>query len=296
MIIYNAISWLFSAREVPATDMGTLSCLPADVLVEMMSYLPIHDVMSLHQTGKKVYSIIETTLYSKTQIALESFAKELLEDEHVNANLKKMGVHELHNLKKGESVPNNTKEKCQALRENICSFFKSNDLNSLFSVMSAHHSDDPFLFPYMISNLSNKFISFVEYDGVNSKACILFFNMISKELLETGQLDLIVLHKDLDDRCLRAFTKAISSSLFLHDLHLRLTSCNLEHMDLILSSARKNDSINKITLIEIDTFWNDDDIEAGNKHFDKLYQICATHLQGNHFEDKGNSKDWVWKK
>lgn len=278
-----------------APQIGILSCLPGDALMEVMDYLPIHDMIALHQSRNKICPIIEKTLYAKTQMTLEFTFNEIFEKNGVKIKKERL----LNNFEKIKNLTNNTKEKCDALRNLIFSIFKEinmllNDecnLDLAFRLLKTYPSEDPFLLPYVISRITDKGAASLMQCYLKPDS--LFLKMIAKGLLEINKIKIDFFVLSLNEKCLKAFTAMISSNPFLNSLELNCAYSNPEHVGQIFSSARKNAALNNIKLLQRDPDGRD---IRGDELFKKLNQICETHLEGCNRKDQGITTIWTWKK
>lgn len=278
--------------EVP--QMGLLSCLPEDTLMEMMDYLSIHDMMALHQSCKNICPVVGKILYAKIQTALEFTFNTIFEKNGIK--IKKESI--LDNFERVKTLPNHTKEKCEALRDSVFSIFKEINvafddecnLNFAFRLLKSYPSEDPFLFPYVISRITDKGAASLMDCYLQSDS--LFFKMIAKRLLEINKLKIDFVVLNLNEKCLKTFTEMISLNSFLHTLELSCEFSNLGNLDQIFSSARKNNALNNITFSQSDS--DGCDIRT----VEKLNKICEIHLEGfNRIdEDEGRTITWAWKK
>lgn len=308
MINCSAISNL-SFNQVSQADMGILSCLPNDVLTVMMDYLPIHDVMALHQSRKNVCSIVEKTLYAKIQTTLELTVNKLFANKEVNRGLDKECI--LNNFERIKDLTANTKEKCEALREHIFSILKeydskrlykidNNDLTAVCRQMQDHSPrnpllSDPLLLSYVISRLAGNEVGLMDCYFKGIAHCL---NMIAKGVLKINSLSVVSIQGHFDEKFLKLLTKVISSNPFLQTFKVDYGHlCNLKQTNLILSSARKNSELKHITLKQNNFYSKDISKDKYYKPtYRKLHLMCETYLEGNNFEDKKSIKTWTWNK
>lgn len=129
-------------QVMPKTDLGILSCLPIEILQEMMEHLPILDIRMLNLTGRNIHPIVDTTIQTKTQKYLEFLTSDLLRPEqNIVSDFKK----EHYDHEKIKIFSNNSKDKCQALRAAI------RDLFCIGNTDSAQHSINSFEDPLTLT-------------------------------------------------------------------------------------------------------------------------------------------------
>lgn len=210
----------FNLSAIP-THESTLSCLPDEILGEIIDYLPIHDHRMLSQTARILNPVIETSLYAKIQKCLGILTCDLLNDDRIKKGLESEYDRKVYTFfnEKINSFPNNSKEKCHALRESICSLFSAIDGELEF--MSFPHSEDPFLLPTLLKVLANKEETCISYRKENAKNFISFFKMLDSGQFKKNNL-VVNFHDDLDENELKLIATAIQKNSFITDLSINI--------------------------------------------------------------------------
>lgn len=194
----------------PQIYLGILSCLPTEILMELINYLPIPDVFAFTLIGRNIHPIIEKNLYERTQKYLEILECDLLKQDSVKEELLESYNEYPLFSEKVKNASDSSKEKCQALRESISSLFFS--INHALT-LSPYQSEDPLLLPHLFKVLTDDFKTFIKFDKENMANFSLFFKM-----LERGHVITRHLHLDIcdvvDEKSLMCVTSALCNDKY----------------------------------------------------------------------------------
>lgn len=260
MIIDNPQTRL-SPLENSKTDLGILSCLPIEILQEMMDYLSIMDTRMLNLTGRNLHSIIETTIQAKTQRYLELLVCDLLKDDQnfICSSKKTKFNHE-----KAKSFSDNTEQRCQALRESITGLFSKGFLEDIQS-LSPCLVEDPLLVPYMSKALiKNTNRIFLTYNNKNEKISLLFFHIL--DIRQTIENYYICFEDNLEVFFLESFINFIANQSIVN-LQIIFKKSDLEALNSIVKSIKNNKGIKSVQ-IAASEYWNEKDLS-------EFHQICS---------------------
>lgn len=278
----------------PKTDALAITdpifALPNDILNVVMSILPIQDVWSLELTSKKIQPRVELLNLARTQKNLENIIHNLLE-KLTKGKFTWHGVSkEYHALYETIDIfPNNSKEKCQQLRDLICSLCNRTYWVTFIDLMEPYpFFEDKFL---PVQAIEKNFISgqnSINRNGlIDDKIMLLILKMLKENRLYATFLSLRNLKISPNSKALELLRGAIEKNHLLNILSLKIERWEPSDLQAIVEVVKNNKRIKKVYIAEtqMDKYC---DVDMTNlrrwlqedqlKHYDELYQIFSNEL------------------
>ena len=301
-IINNIATWVFPQ---PKDSIDPLSLLPTNAFENVLSHLPIEDLVSFKCTKNKIQSLVETAIFHKTQNFLEHVKEELLQQYDVKISLKNHDIFESYHLsnEKAKNLKKGSLEKCHAMRGAICSLFQNRSLDyTLEKLKSFHLLNDKLLLPEIFKsridyNHNDSKVNWRRSDEQNDKNLILFLKVLKKNQSDIKKFTLEIFKNPLSEKVLNILLRAISENHSLKTINISVQAWNSLHLKTILEAVKKNEGIDRISISEISYdqtlencwWWQR---QAQEKHVAELNRIVQNHLKDVSY----NQGNWTFKK
>lgn len=229
-------------------DMGYFSCLPPEILNELINFCPIVDVRALYQTGKNLSPIVGNILFAKTQKHLEHLDSKLFEihDLRIHSNSMNTRYYSLYKEKSVEKAKSGSEERCVALRELICRLFWDMSLSEIFTILDQYSMEDPLLLSQIIKRHASSFVVNLKINKKNDKNLKLFLKMLEGNQLPVKCLKLFI--DPLEDTIVTLFAKAIQKNKYLTKLDFEYPLSYPKYFREIMDSIKGN---NRLTFVRI---------------------------------------------
>lgn len=241
------------------------SCLPEDILKEITNFLTLKEATAFSLTGRKIQPIIQSILPFKNQELLEELASiDLLKKLsanifNINVNLNEKKYDDFKKL--AENLPNGSIERCQALRDAICSLLEKQPIYCAYNMLE---SISPFyqdmLLPIklmqamQINNPPQSMPSLTISNNKNEnqlRTITLVLQMLEKNQLSTKRLDLSVENMPLDEKTLNLLLAAIQKNQSIENVCLEMENWNPLYLNKILEAIKNNKRITYIFIEEL---------------------------------------------
>ncbi len=283
----------YSMPEVLGTDVAVgddhIARLPNDILKVVMSILPIQDVWSLESTSLKNVKRVGEANLERTQKNLENILCNL--EEKVTDKFKWIGLPKNYNAlkEKIKIAQNYSTEKCQALRDSICSNFVNREWFTFLELMDSHTFYEDKYLPIQVikKNFERGEICIHSVKGlVDYKTTMLVSKMLKKNLLNATYLSLKAFGTSLNKSFI-VLKEAIEESQTLKTLKLILDKWEYADIQTIVEVIKTNQCIKTVYIAEteMDQYgeWYMAELlkflpKKQLDHYDKLFEIVNREL------------------
>ncbi len=223
--------------------------LPSEVLNEIENNLSIKDQRFLHSTNCKIR-------YLKIQEFLEKLDHDLFKRQVWEGGYSTpLPASYFKFLSEAKSLENGSEDRCQALRNAICSVFKGSRMVCLQNLFCLNplYNDKPLSIQLLTNHSDVESLRWYENDKANGKFVVIIYKLLAENQLNLKKVKYIQEFEiPTDERIIKLFVTAISNNLSVNEVILSGALWNLEQLKGILEAINKNERIGQVSIVEND--------------------------------------------
>ncbi len=239
---------------------------PEEVFFEIGRHLSIKDQRSFHSTNYKIR-------YLKILEHLEKLDRDLTKNKFYNYGYQTPLPKTYHTfIAEAKSLKNGSEERCQALRNAICSVFKGFKMVCLQNTFCWYSFfEDKSLTIQLLSNYNDEeSLDWCENEEPNGKFVITIYRLLAENQLNLKKVTYIQDYENpKDEKIIKLFVSVISNNLSINQVDLFGSFWNLEHLSVIVEAINKNERIGQVSIEEGDHLTRD----GLGKVYDFIYNI-----------------------